>query len=715
MSYVFPSWNWSSNNQVCKRGTRIIISWDPGIVQLMILNVTDQVIHCFAKSVDNEWQMFVSFIYADNGYIRRRVLWADLQKHYSYVGNEPWVIMGDFNVSLYVDESTAGTSSSTVAIRDFQECIDHICMSDINRSGFQFTWNQKPRANSGILKKIDRVMGNDKFMDKFNAAYAVFYPYRISDHCPVMRMESSCSGAMFILVKRLRLFKRHVRRLMWSKGDIYKQVAACREKLDEAQRSLDADSFATDKRELAAVLLKEYNEAQHMVRKVTDKEIKDAIFDIGESKSPGPDGYSSVFFKEAWDVIGVDVIRAVKEFFCTGQMLRDINNTTIALLPKGDPMSSYLFTLVMEVLTLMIKRNISESGSFRFHPKCDQLRIVNLCFADDLFIFAYACTSSILVIRDSLEEFKRCSGLVPSLPKSTAFFCNVSTGMKNQILMLMTFEEGKLPVKYLGVPLVSSRLMYRDCKVLVDRVKSKVNHWMNKFLSFAGRVQLITSVLTLMQIYWCSVFILPDQVIKDIEKLIRGFLWCQGPMIRGKAKVKWDDVCLPKEEGGLGIKRLKNWDTALMWVNWTHEYKLKARHLWDVVLKSDAAWSWRKILNIWPLLRNYIVCQVGDGKLVSVWFDAWDPIGPLANIISTRDICRAGWNSKTVICDIISGSGFAWPSDWLDKYPLISTINVPILSTIPDTYGWKRDNDVVFGFSVKNAWESFRPRSAKVP
>ncbi|GKA33654.1 hypothetical protein Tco_0720083 [Tanacetum coccineum] len=48
-------------------------------------------------------------------------------------------------------------------------------------------------------------------------------------------------------------------------------------------------------------------EALEMVRDVTDKEIKDALFSIGDDKSPGPDGFSAAFFKEAWIVIGQDI------------------------------------------------------------------------------------------------------------------------------------------------------------------------------------------------------------------------------------------------------------------------------------------------------------------------------------------------------------------------------------------------------------------------
>ncbi|GKA11339.1 hypothetical protein Tco_0690772 [Tanacetum coccineum] len=48
--------------------------------------------------------------------------------------------------------------------------------------GIHFTWNQKPKGGGGILKKLDRIMGNFKFIDMFQGAYALFQSYRISDH-----------------------------------------------------------------------------------------------------------------------------------------------------------------------------------------------------------------------------------------------------------------------------------------------------------------------------------------------------------------------------------------------------------------------------------------------------------------------------------------------------------------------------------------------------
>ncbi|XP_071726825.1 uncharacterized protein [Rutidosis leptorrhynchoides] len=558
-----------------------------------------------------------------------------------------------------------------------------------------------------------------------------------------------------------------------------------------------------------------------MIRPVTTLEIKEAFFNIGDSKSPGPDGYSAAFFKEGWDIVGDDVVQAVKEFFRTGQMLKDVNTTIIALLPKVQtpsrvndyrPISccNVVYKGISKIITSRIKASLEEvvsSNQSAFLPgrrisdnilltqelmknyhldrgrprsafkvdiqkaydtvDWDFLEVSLICFGfprkmvkwimacvsstsfsinvngdlhgffrgkrglrqDDLFIFSHANVASVMVIREALDEFKRCSGLVPSLPKSTAFFCNVQASMKNSILAILPFEEGRLPVRYLGVPLVSSRLVYRDCKILVERVKNKVGNWMNKYLSFAGRLQLINSVLTAMQIYWCSVFILPDMIVKDIEKLLRGFLWCQGPMKKGKAKVKWDDVCMPKEEGGLGIKRLKTWNIALMashawhiltlkqsiWVRWSYEYKLTSHHFWSVGLKAGASWSWRKILLIRPLIRNYICCQVGDGSFGSAWHDSWSNLGILSNIISHNDIIRAGWNDKTVIRDIVNDDGVVWPRGWGRKYPTLPSINVPSLSNFPDKYGWKDPQGLVHEFSVAKAWDSLRPRGNQVP
>lgn len=68
---------------------------------------------------------------------------------------------------------------------------------------------------------------------------------------------------------------------------------------------------------------------------ITNDEIKAAMFSIGDDKVPGPDGFSSKFFKKAWPVLGTLVCEATKEFFRNSNLLMQVNHTSIALIPKS--------------------------------------------------------------------------------------------------------------------------------------------------------------------------------------------------------------------------------------------------------------------------------------------------------------------------------------------------------------------------------------------
>lgn len=67
---------------------------------------------------------------------------------------------------------------------------------------------------------------------------------------------------------------------------------------------------------------------------VEAEEMKRTMFSLNSNKAPGPDGYSAHFFKSAWEIVSQDVIEAIKSFFASGKLLREVNSTIMVLVPK---------------------------------------------------------------------------------------------------------------------------------------------------------------------------------------------------------------------------------------------------------------------------------------------------------------------------------------------------------------------------------------------
>lgn len=93
------------------------------------------------------------------------------------------------------------------------------------------------------------------------------------------------------------------------------------------------------------------------------------MFDIGNDKAPGPDGYSAAFYKNSWSIVGDEVCDAIKDFFKNGKLLREVNSTLISLIPKTkhpSKISEYrpiaccnvLYKCISKILTNRIKSSL---------------------------------------------------------------------------------------------------------------------------------------------------------------------------------------------------------------------------------------------------------------------------------------------------------------------------------------------------------------------
>lgn len=992
---IFGDWLWATNSRWSPTGCRIMLGWDQRRVQVMVINCTKQTMFCLIEDVCSKLKIYCTFVYAMNDGRDRILLWKELINHKVVAGNDAWCLMGDFNVTLKLDEHSDGMSSSSFDMQEFHECVAEIEVDDINKVGFHFTWTKSLlNPSTATLKKLDRIMRNSKMIQVYPEAHACFLPYVVSDHSPAILVIPNCQERkkrsfrfsnyitdkpeflpvvkeewgkevtgfkMFILAKKMKNLKKSLKKLSWKNGNLFEKVKELREKVKQIQTRLDNDVHNADLKKESVAVLKEYNEAvmdeekllvqlanvkwlnegdkntayfhqvikgkrhknhisivydeegkryegnevpmqfvkhfekflgvstitrsienvdelsstqvtdleaENMCSEVSLNEIKEALKSIDDSKAPGPDGYTAKNFKVAWSVVGEDLCNAVKEFFSSGKILGEMNASIISLVPKtktpskvldyrpiaccnvvykliskiltnrlkqvlcriicqnqsafipgrsiidnilitqellkgygskngkercalkidimkaydsvswsfleevlvgfgfprrfinwimicirnasfsicvngeshgyfksgrglrqGDPISPYLFTMVMEVLTLILQRNISQSGVFKYHQGCEVLKITSLCFADDFMILSNGDADSIMIIKQALDEFSEYSGLHPNLGKSTLFYSNISEEVKKSILEILPFTVGSLPVKYLGVPLVTKRLSVTNCKNLIERVKSRINDWKNKFLSYAGRMQLIASILAAMQNYWANVFFLPKTVTNDIDRLLKDFLWSQGEKVRGKAKIAWKSICRPKEQGGLGFKPLENWNNVLMvkhlwnvaskkdslWVKWVNIYRLKGRSIWEIDNDSNASWGWNKLLSLRDMVRPFIKHSLGNGQETNMWHDTWCEGGPLDKFITSRQVFSAGFSNGDTVENLSHNGHLQVPIDWCDQYPVFNEASNIILNpSKKDEVKWLHKMKSLVKFSVNKAWKDLRPQGEEV-
>lgn len=286
-------------------------------------------------------------------------------------------------------------------------------------------------------------------------------------------------------------------------------------------------------------------------------------------------------------------------------------------LRQGDPMSPLLFVICMEYLSRLLTYAGKQKG-YQFHHRCKNLALNHLVFADDLIIFCKGEYDSVMWNLRSLATFAATSGLSANAGKSAIYTCNMVEQVKNQVLQETKYKEEYLPFSYLGVKISAKKLSNDDCQFLIDKIAAKLRTWGVSTLSYAGRAQLVNSVLLNLHSYWASIFVLPKRVLDGVIAACRNFLW-DGKTTSSKTPlIAWDLICRDKKMGGLGYKESHTWNIALLgkyiwsvatkadnlWVKWIDHVYLKGKDWKQYVPNSAVSWYWRQLTHIKDRFRS---------------------------------------------------------------------------------------------------------------
>ncbi|KAJ0230967.1 Reverse transcriptase domain-containing protein [Hirschfeldia incana] len=403
-------------------------------------------------------------------------------------------------------------------------------------------------------------------------------------------------------------------------------------------------------------------------------------------------------------------------------------------LRQGDPISSLLFVLAMDVLSKMLDEG-ARTNRFKPHPSCEEPLITHLSFADDVLVFFDGSEESLRGILEILEEFKQLSGLRVNKEKTELLIDGGSHSLCSELAEAVGIKQGSLPVRYLGVPLSAKKMHKSDFKPLLDKIEVKFNSWTVKHLSFAGRFQLIQAVIYSTITFWTSIFILPNECIRILERMCSAFLWRGAPQSARSAKVSWEIVCTPREEGGLGLKRLEAWNKVLalkliwllfaaggsLWVSWMKRHRIGSENFWELLPRRGDSWIWKKLCKLRPLARPFVVCEVGSGHTASFWFDNWTDLGPLIHLTGVRGPAISGMHKDATVAEALVNGNW-WISASRSRNVFITLLKQCLTSSTPivqsssdDVYLWRVGQESPSNrFSTAKTWNALHPPNAPV-
>ncbi|GLT60498.1 hypothetical protein SLA2020_332620 [Shorea laevis] len=180
------------NHQIPSQGMAggLWLFWRSSSVTLNILCSSSQFIHCFLSQ--QQVSCLVTFVYVQPHVAKKDLLWTELESLARGISSS-WVVMGDFNDIISVDEASPVATRGFARAQRFRDRVTRCALQSTEPLGCKFTWLRKQNGRVLLQERLDRALFNLMALESFSTTKVINLPHLCSDHHPILLfLEDSC-------------------------------------------------------------------------------------------------------------------------------------------------------------------------------------------------------------------------------------------------------------------------------------------------------------------------------------------------------------------------------------------------------------------------------------------------------------------------------------------------------------------------------------------